>query len=470
MGHPDFRRDFRRRCSYTTYSSIRPAAMPDFTSCQVYTSIEQHKYCRPKRRFSALLDSSDHSQLPSKRHCRSTVSDWLDTLPSPPSRPPRRRCSSAVPSYPSLEVSRRSRSAPAMTFPFAMPSSRPHAVPTPPSSRRSKSTSSHLSQTSAASTSSKTTSVASQVNSPLYRQLNLESNDVLLRESNAPLPSSLDPLMIRIRADRDSPPPDISQWDTDLAALEMGRGETDVEACFKDKIFLKRPDPAFRSDKKLMFRDALPQNPHSYYRVVQPVPDVAYGYTRDAFTEPQWTQIANMGKSAVANNEGLVFPFLVVEMKADGPHGSGSLWVATNQCLGGAALCVNLATDLYQLPSSYSDAEVRQRDGAAFSIALSGTEARLFITWRQDAASTRTQRVGHYLVQRHADLIELRKNVLNIFDWGRTERLQRISHTLDETVEARRMASSAQAKSRPSPVQSANSSKRGRSAATWGMV
>ena len=48
----------------------------------------------------------------------------------------------------------------------------------------------------------------------------------------------------------------------------------------------------------------------------------------------------------VANTQGLVYPFFVIEFKADGPGGSGSMWVATNQCLGGSASCVKIAERL----------------------------------------------------------------------------------------------------------------------------
>jgi hypothetical protein len=68
----------------------------------------------------------------------------------------------------------------------------------------------------------------------------------------------------------------------------------------------------------------------SKVKVSIPMPDLLYGYNRlGAFTR-------SMGMEMVANSNGLVYPFFVIEFKADGPSGSGSLWVATNQCLGGS--------------------------------------------------------------------------------------------------------------------------------------
>jgi hypothetical protein len=56
-----------------------------------------------------------------------------------------------------------------------------------------------------------------------------------------------------------------------------------------------------------------------------------------------------------ANSQELIYPFLVIELKGDGPT-AGSLWVATNQCLlSGAATCmVSLLTgfSMHQPPSA----------------------------------------------------------------------------------------------------------------------
>jgi hypothetical protein len=48
----------------------------------------------------------------------------------------------------------------------------------------------------------------------------------------------------------------------------------------------------------------------------------------------------------------------------------------------------------------------------AFSIAMSGTEARLDVTWKDDGYET--QKVESYLFQRPQDLLRFRQNVLNV--------------------------------------------------------
>ncbi|KAG9238341.1 hypothetical protein BJ875DRAFT_56741 [Amylocarpus encephaloides] len=112
-----------------------------------------------------------------------------------------------------------------------------------------------------------------------------------------------------------------------------------------------------------------------------------FGYTDEAFPQQQ-TQLISMGNEMVANSQGLIYPFFVIEFKADGPSGARSLWVATNQCLGGSASCVNIAKRLSCQLKWYKSDEVRPIDSTAFSVAMSGTEARLYVSWKYDDPNT----------------------------------------------------------------------------------
>lgn len=78
----------------------------------------------------------------------------------------------------------------------------------------------------------------------------------------------------------------------------------------------------------------------SKLKLSTPVPDMLYGYRDRTFT--QQSQLISMGTEPIANSAGLLYPFFVVEFKGDG----GSMWVATNQCLGGSMSCVKMAEDL----------------------------------------------------------------------------------------------------------------------------
>jgi hypothetical protein len=94
----------------------------------------------------------------------------------------------------------------------------------------------------------------------------------------------------------------------------------------------------------------------------------------------------------------LIYPFFVIEFKGDGP-----LWVATNQCLGGSASCVNVAERLNcQLRHCKSD-KIRPIDSAAFSIAMNGTEARLYISWKHNELDYYIQKIDSFLLQKPKD-------------------------------------------------------------------
>lgn len=108
-----------------------------------------------------------------------------------------------------------------------------------------------------------------------------------------------------------------------------------------------------------------------------------YGYNRDGMSPQQQTQLASsMGIDIVANSQGMIFPFFVIEFKADSPGTSKGLWVATNQCLGASASCVNIAERLNRQLRECKNQEVTPIDSATFSIAMNGTEARLYISWK----------------------------------------------------------------------------------------
>ena len=60
------------------------------------------------------------------------------------------------------------------------------------------------------------------------------------------------------------------------------------------------------------------------------------------------------------------------------------MWVATNQCLGGSVSRVNNAEHLNHQPRHCKNKQVRPIDGAAFSIAMNGTDVRLFISLKHN--------------------------------------------------------------------------------------
>lgn len=63
----------------------------------------------------------------------------------------------------------------------------------------------------------------------------------------------------------------------------------------------------------------------SNFKVSNPVPDMLYGYSRNGAFPQNQAQLLSMGTEMVANSQCLIYHFFVVELKADGPSGSGSV-------------------------------------------------------------------------------------------------------------------------------------------------
>src|SRR6266566_8414129 len=122
--------------------------------------------------------------------------------------------------------------------------------------------------------------------------------------------------------ERDSPGPSPDQvWQDDgLNELWIGAGEPKVEDYFRDRIF-PRPGPGDsldRVDRQRMAKRIVP-NTGSRFKVSIPVPDMLYRYNRHGAFSQQQSQLISMGPEMVANNQGLIYPFFVIEFKGDGP-------------------------------------------------------------------------------------------------------------------------------------------------------
>jgi len=338
-------------------------------------------------------------------------------------------------------------------------------VPPTPASTGSRSYAQSLGPLDAASSTgdSGRSSARSLVEDPLYRDMNLASNNIYMRPLREKFPEHIASLVDHLRRDRDSPgpSPDQVRQDARLNELWMGTGEPDVEKYFQTNVF-PNPEPSEslkRTDRFPMAKRAVPDG-RSNLKVSTPVPDMLFGYNRNGAFPQQQTQLISMGTEMVANNQGLVYPFFVIEFKADGPSGSGSLWVATNQCLGGSTSCVNIAERLnHQLRQCKSE-KVLPIDSAAFSVAMSGTEARLYISWKHDELKYYMANVESFLLQDPEHYLKFRKYVRNIIDWGKDKRLKEIRDSLYNLLEESRRETSEVAKSRPPPSDDSISSYR----------
>jgi hypothetical protein len=293
------------------------------------------------------------------------------------------------------------------------------------------------------------------VQSPYYRSMNLAANNIYLRPLREQLPDHIAILVKHVGRDRDSPGLSLDQVrdDARLNELWMGSTEPEVEKYFQTNIF---PDPELsdclkRTDRLPMAKSAVIEVGSSF-KVSSPVPDMLYGYDRyEAFPQQQ-IQLISMGGGMVANSQDLLYPFFLIEFKGDGPSGDGSLWAATNQCLGGSTSCVNITERLNRQMRECKSKKAHSIDTAVFSVAMNGTEARLYVSWKHDELNYYMRSVESFLLQDPEHYLKFRKYVLNIIDYGKARRLKEIRKSLDNLLEEKRRINSEAAKSRPSPL------------------
>lgn len=179
----------------------------------------------------------------------------------------------------------------------------------------------------------------------------------------------------------------------------------------------------------------VPENPEAPpdSKLSQPKPDLLYGYYEDAFEQGNGTNFhPTLVVDAVANNACLVLPFLTVEFKGQWPASAGNLCVAENQAAGSSSACVKMAeylNDCLEKQRGSSPATTRL-DTAAFSIVTNGTEARLFMTWKEHPDIFRMKHLRSFCLAEQDQRLSLRNAFHNILDWGYNERLDGIRRCL----------------------------------------
>ncbi|OAA68504.1 hypothetical protein SPI_00699 [Niveomyces insectorum RCEF 264] len=315
----------------------------------------------------------------------------------------------------------------------------------------------------------------SLVESPFYREVNLAANGIFLCPLAEALPQHIASLVDCIlKKDPGSPDlsPDQVRRDVDLNYLYMGRNEREVEHFSIRTIFANlRLDGILQcNNRQQMARHTVPVSTETRLRVSTPIPDMLYGYDRQgAFPKlQQQTQLISMGTTVRATHQfqSLLFPFLVVEFRGDG----GSMWAATNQCLGGASSCVNSIerlNDLLRTCSSRSNSggsggggdEAQPVDNAVFSIVMNDWVACLRVSWKQNDGSDYyfAGSVRSFLLHDAEQYVALRTVVQNILDWGKGRRLSAIQASLDHLFEEGKKRTAAAAKSRHPPFNTSTS-------------
>ncbi|KAL7620303.1 hypothetical protein AAE478_009296 [Parahypoxylon ruwenzoriense] len=411
-----------KKARFTWTSTQQPVAQDEEVEQMANITLRQPKPNPPQRpRASFLEDFADSDPRPMSTH--TLVSEWLESLEA--DRGKSCRSDSHLYYSDSDIISRQlTRSAPEMghtrdTDDFVLPPK--------PASLGSRSCPTDTGSVVLSGISSQS-SGRSPVEDPLYRHLNLAANGIYMRDMDEKLPDNVANLIIDVGKGRESPGPsqDSVRNDADLRQLEMGAGEPEVKEYFRSNIYPypKSIDTLRRSDRQPISKYAVP-NTGSKLRVNNPVPDMLYGYSHNAFSQQQ-AQLISLGAEAMANNQGLIYPFFAIEFTGDGPSGGGTMWAATNQCLGGSTSCVNIVERLGHPRGKYTSDKARLINSAVFSIAMSGTEARLYISWKHNEHDYYMRKVKSFLLQEPEHYLEFSRYVRNIIDWGKGTRLDGI--------------------------------------------
>ena len=287
-----------------------------------------------------------------------------------------------------------------------------------------------------------------------YRAQVLRKNGVYIINASVPLSTELAAEAERTRGRRSSP--ELSdRVAAEICEQILMRGddaESAMEGLLPENGILprdRRDDPrshehlryvrrmpyskAFPFPKPIIPDDILADIKTNIQSITIPCPDIAYGYTVEGFSSNQQLAQGSAIRGVDLNTvsmpaKDLFWPFFVVEFKALST--GGNIYYATNQCAGGGAVSVKAMEVLYDLASQVSDDFSDPLGTVAYSAAIDGELAIMYIHWFEDGKHC-MERMDIYLLSRPAELIAFHRQVRNIVDWACSTRLDKIKSALD---------------------------------------
>ena len=265
-----------------------------------------------------------------------------------------------------------------------------------------------------------------------YREVHLASNNIHLVSLVEPIPASQLGLAERICGPTGtSPDPTIGEVHaaicetTDCADPPW---ESRVERRFLDK-FQKSESLGFKCCMRIQIHDRhVPHKPGTAQspKISHPVPDLLYGYSGNKLSQDGTALDGPSLDHTIANGEKLMLPFLAVEAKGQWPASTGNLCVAENQAAGSSTACVKMMENLNDCLAQDPSTSDTKLDSTSFSIVTNGTEARLFMTWREGTDIFKLKHLRSYCLSDEDHYIRFHRAVHNILDWGYNERLNGI--------------------------------------------
>ncbi|KAK4145128.1 uncharacterized protein C8A04DRAFT_27129 [Dichotomopilus funicola] len=286
----------------------------------------------------------------------------------------------------------------------------------------------------------------SVLNREEYRSKHFVENKIELRTRLKGAPYNIARLADLVRQVSDKPGPcekDLLD-NPDYDSLFLGTNEAEVETYYSTQVFpaVAGSRALTRSIRYSLRQETVP-NLNSKFKISRPAPDLLYGYKfPGAFSQSQHARLGALGLDTPATTQlhhPPFFPFFPIEFKGE----SGKLYVAVNQCVGGSVACVHLMEQLKAKLQQHATANnlpnltnlSNALDTAAFSVAMNGTTAFVFITWRHYGGKEEPHfimaPVETFTLHSTEDYREFYSMVQNTVSWGAGERLRGIRACLD---------------------------------------
>lgn len=309
-----------------------------------------------------------------------------------------------------------------------------------------------------------------------YRRLCLFDNHIYIRHPANPLPSTVAMSVEQMVCAEPNTcallPDQVASAIYELDDLGLDCCESQVTSCLSNCIFpLPKKIAVYGPATGLCATTGVPMARHlvppqqlaASFPVSRPRPDLLYGYPHDSisstelkwlFTETQRIALSHLHPQLplyADAGDGLLFPFFAIEFKAATGTG-GNLWIATNQCAGASAACLQAVDRLNAVLGEHGCEE--RVPNLCYSIAVDNNLAQLHVAWKDDAGFY-VKRLDNFLLSIPEHLVSLRRRVLNILEWGRNGnpggRLSNIRVALDIIMGVSQRVASEAAKSQPGP-------------------
>ena len=275
--------------------------------------------------------------------------------------------------------------------------------------------------------------------SPTYRTAVLKPNGIVIQHNSIPDDVQAAVNSILAKNSEDSSLSEADAHRITVYAHDVESASASAVASILGQELFPRPPrtgTSLAAVERLAFdTDAMPQAPpikglsFIHPAGVNPRPDLLYGFGHQAFSAAQ-----DSAQNSVDLRSGhllsrtaldLYWGFFTVEFVAQAT--GGTMWIATNQCAGGSAACVNALHQMFKLAKG---APCARPDSMCFSMAVDGQMAYLHVTWF-DSGSFICNRIRYYVLFKKEGVRDLKRDVESIIQWGISARLTAVRGALD---------------------------------------